>query len=161
MVHADCQTRDNISISREMHLPKTGATHYHEPLKLLDKGCAIKRVDGLQWLGFKAFWPAKLSGPRFLPTIPWDMIILYIFIVFQVNTEMLKCLPSCSGHGQVDVTTGLCDCYDGWEGLQCQTSKLSLAAYCKYINFSIFKSTFCHWTKVVITKSLFWHIRCT
>ena len=46
--------RDINRLSREMPWPKTGATHYHARLGLLDKGWAVKGlvVCYVLWLGW-------------------------------------------------------------------------------------------------------------
>ena len=37
------------------------------------QGSCNQRVGCLQWLGFRAFGPAKWSSPRLLSTVPWRM----------------------------------------------------------------------------------------
>ncbi len=43
---------------------QTGATHYHAQLGLSDKGCAIRGIGCLQYLG-----SPKRPGPKLLTTI--------------------------------------------------------------------------------------------
>ncbi len=50
---------------------QTGATQYHSQLGLSDKGRAIKGlVVCNNWDLFRAFDPAKRSGPRLFSTVP-------------------------------------------------------------------------------------------
>ncbi len=53
-----------------MPWPQTCATQYNAQLGLPDKSRAIKRVGCLQEFGYRAFGPAKRSGPRLLSTFP-------------------------------------------------------------------------------------------
>ncbi len=50
-----------------MHWPKTCATHFHE-------GLYNHRVGYMQLLESRAFGFVKMSGPKLLSTVPWDLI---------------------------------------------------------------------------------------
>ncbi len=61
--------RDINSMNRRNALDQTGVTQYHAQLEIPDKGRAIKG-SVVRNMGYRAFRPAKRSGPRLLSTIP-------------------------------------------------------------------------------------------
>ncbi|GIY38880.1 hypothetical protein CEXT_423651 [Caerostris extrusa] len=46
--------------------------------------------------------------------------------VVRADTDALRCLPDCSGHGQFDLELQKCICDEQWTGSDCSQGQLSL-----------------------------------